>query len=82
MNVVIGGFFGDSAIGYSVYPPLINQQLRDAGYNITVYNFYLGNDVPLMRALQVQNIIDSKPALVVYKISYRHLSKFENWIDE
>lgn len=79
-NVIF--FFGDSGIGYSTYPPFITEKLRENGYNISAYNLYQGNEMPVMRAIQMQNVIDAKPVLVVYGLSYRMVSDFENWVPE
>ena len=73
---------GDSFVGYSIYSPLLNQQLTERGYNITEYNLGLGNSRPLTYAIQVQNIVDSKPSLVIIGVSYRTLSNWDNWIEE
>lgn len=67
-------FVGSSIVGCSIDPIQINQQLEELGYeNITAYNLAINGDTPLQRSVQIQNIIDSSPSLVVFGITYRSL---------
>lgn len=75
-------FIGSSSIGEAVYPPEINNILHEIGYNISTYNLVVFGDYPLLRSVQVQNIIDAHPSLVVYGVSYRDLVSEEGWIKE
>lgn len=64
-------FVGSSYIGCSIDSDEINRILHERGYtNITAYN--LGQDglYSLGRSLQIQNIIDSAPSLVILGESY------------
>ena len=73
---------GDSFVSYSIYSPLLNQQLSERGFDISEYNLAIQGGVPIMHSLQVQNIIDSKPSLVIIGVSYRHLADGNYWIEE
>lgn len=67
-------FVGSSIVGCSIDPIQINQHLEELGYeNITAYNLAINGDTPLQRSVQIQNIIDSSPSLVVFGITYRSL---------
>ena len=75
-------YLGDSTASYSIYPPLIREELNESGYSFSLFGVSIGNEAPLMRVLQIQNIIDSTPSAVIYAISYRHVSDYENWVPE
>ena len=75
-------YLGDSTASYSIYPPLIRDKLSDSGYDFSLFGVEVGNEAPLMRVLQIQNIIDSQPSAVIYAISYRHISDYEHWVPE
>lgn len=64
-------FVGSSVMGLSVYPPYIDEELSRRGYNIKTYNLLVESDIPLERSLEIQKIIDSKPSLVIYGVTYR-----------
>ena len=67
-------FIGSSNMGYSIYPPEINNLIKENYQNITTYNLYHGGDIPIERAMEVQKIIDAKPSLVIYGITYRSVT--------
>ena len=63
-------FIGSSLIGCGIDSDGINRILEERGYDITAYNLGIDGDVnPLQTSLQIQNIIDSKPALVIFGVS-------------
>ena len=63
-------FIGSSLIGCGIDSDSINRILKEEGYDITAYNLGIDGDVnPLQTSLQIQNIIDSKPALVIFGVS-------------
>ena len=65
-------FIGSSIIAGGVAPPLIHKNLTSQGYNnITAYNLGFNGDTPLQRSVQIQKIIDSKPSLVIFGLTYR-----------
>jgi hypothetical protein len=66
-------FIGSSIIGYAVYAPDVQAYLQNQGYNLTVYNLYIPLDTPVMRSLQIESIIKTGPALVIYGLTYRDL---------
>ena len=75
-------FFGSSIIQNSIAPSEINNILSECGYdNIRAYDLGLSGDRPESRLLQLDKVIESKPALVVYGISYITLT-YEIWMDE
>ena len=63
-------FLGSSMIGDSIYTKGINENLKNAGYDITSYCLVMQGDTPLRRTVQIQNIIDSSPSLVVIGVTY------------
>lgn len=63
-------FLGSSMIGDSIYTKGINENLINAGYNITCYCLVMQGDTPLRRTVQIQNIIESSPSLVVIGVTY------------
>lgn len=67
-------FIGSSIIGWSIDSNEINRILNNEGYNITVYNLAIDWDNPLERSLQIQNIIDSSPSLVVFGETYSRVT--------
>lgn len=73
---------GDSFVAYSIYSPLLNQQLSERGYDIKEYNLEIQGGVPIMHSLHVQNLVESKPSLVIIGVSYRHLADGDYWIEE
>lgn len=76
-------FLGDSAVGSAVYVPQIMAELEKSGYtNRTAYNLYRASDTPVRRLSQIENIIASKPSLVVYGIESWNLKDEADWVDE
>ena len=67
-------FLGSSMIGYSIYPPEINRIVKANYPNITVYDLAVDGDLPIERALEIQKIINAKPSLVIYGISYQSVA--------
>lgn len=67
-------FIGSSIIGFSVDPILINEILKNYGCNVTAYNIVINGDTPIERTLEIQKIIDSKPSLVIYGVTYRSIT--------
>lgn len=74
-------FIGSSIVGDAIYTPAINSYLKESGYNITSYNLAMDGDIPLRRTVQIQNIIDSSPSLVIYGVTYRTVTS-ESWQPE
>ena len=74
-------FIGSSLIQDSIAPAEINSLLKEAGYNVTAYDLGVSGDRTELRTLQINSIIESRPALVIYGISYITLS-YEIWISE
>ncbi|HJJ29141.1 MAG TPA: hypothetical protein O0X70_07120, partial [Methanocorpusculum sp.] len=68
---------GDSFVGYYIYSPMVNEQLKEKGYDITEYNLGLGNACPLLYALQTNKIIKASPSLVIMGITYRTLDEWD-----
>ena len=71
-------FLGSSIVGNSIYPPEINDIVKRSYPNITVYNLVVNGDIPIERALEIQKIIDAKPSLIIYGITYRSVSDHIN----
>ena len=67
-------FLGSSIVGWSMYPPEINRIVKRHYPNITTYNLAESGDLPIERALEIQKIIDAKPSLVIYGITYRSVT--------
>ena len=67
-------FIGSSILGRAIYPPKINQLIKMNYPNITAYNLYISSDIPIERTLEIQKIVDAKPSLVIYGISYRSVT--------
>ena len=67
-------FIGSSIVGYSMHPPEINRIVKINYSNLTTYNLAVNSDIPIERALEIQKIIDAKPSLVIYGISYRSVT--------
>jgi len=74
-------FVGSSIVGCGMYTPLINTLLQESVENITTYNLKMSSDTPLQRALQVSEIINLKPSLVIYGISYRSVTSVQSYGD-
>lgn len=74
-------FIGSSVIGTAVYSPLIDSMLSDRGYDIETYNLHLGADIPRIRAMEIDWIIESNPSLVVYGITYYDITREDVWYD-
>ena len=74
-------FIGSSVIGTAVYCPLIDSILSDRGYDVETYNLHLGADIPRIRAMEVDWIIESNPSLVVYGITYYDITREDIWYD-
>lgn len=75
-------FIGSSIVGSSILPLEINQLLNTQGYNVTAYNLAVNGDTPVKRSIQIQKIIDSKPSLVIFGITYRSIADEEELPDE
>ena len=77
-------FLGNSQIGADVYIPLIKNELNQKGYgDISVYNIYRDSDNPIRRLSHIENIIESKPSLVIYGVSpWIFTSDTSGWVDE
>ena len=67
-------FIGSSIVGHSIYPLEINRIVKKDYPNITAYNLFESGDIPIERSLEIQKIIDAKPSLVIYGISYRSVT--------
>ena len=73
---------GSSVVAESIIPPEINRLLVQKGYdNIKLYTCYLSSDTPMSRSVQLKNIIDSKPSLIIYGLMPRDISS-NDWKDE
>ncbi len=73
---------GSSVVAESIIPPEINKLLLQKGYsNIKFYTCFLSGDTPISRSVQLQNIIDSKPSLVIYGLMPRDIGA-NDWRDE
>ena len=71
-------FVGASHVAESVYPAEINRILKENGYeNVTVYSAYVSSEGPLDRLVHLQNLIASKPSMVIYGISASKVSQDE-----
>ena len=68
-------FLGSSLTSFEIYSPLIDEELQKRGYDVTTYNLFVEADTPRLRALQIDEIIESQPALVIYGVSYRTIKK-------
>ena len=66
-------FIGSSVIGTAVYCPLIDSILQEQGYNIETYNSHLGADRPRIRVMEIDDIIESNPDLVIYGMTYTNM---------
>ena len=67
-------FIGNSNMATQIYVPEIDDIMEERGYDdISSYNLYVPSDSPRQRALQIDSIIQSKPSLVIYGISYSSL---------
>lgn len=76
-------FIGNSQIGSDVYVPLITAELEKQGYTtIKPYNIYRDSDKPVRRLPHIENIIASKPSLVIYGISPWIFTSDGGWVDE
>ena len=65
-------FIGSSLIGHAIDSEEINRLLNERGSNVTVYNLGLSASSARQRSILNQNIIDSKPSLVVIGGTYRY----------
>nr|MDE2523293.1 hypothetical protein [Methanocorpusculum sp.] len=74
-------FVGNSIVGFAIYAPDINRELAELGYNITAYNLFAEGTGPLMLLMQLDGIIESHPAAVVYGISYNSIVD-DGFVDE
>lgn len=73
---------GSSVVAESIIPPEINKILTQKGYeNIKLYTCFLSSDTPISRSVQLKNIIDSKPSLVIYGLMPRDIGT-NAWNDE
>ena len=73
---------GSSVVAESIIPPEINSLLAQKGYdNIKFYTCSLSGDTPITRSVQLQNIIDSKPSLIIYGLMPRDIGA-DDWRDE
>lgn len=66
-------FIGSSMIGDSIYTQGINEYLADMGLDITTYCLVMQGDLPIRRTVQIQNIIDAAPSLVVIGVTYENI---------
>ena len=76
-------FIGSSIVGCGIDSDEINRILKEEGYDITVYNLGIDGDDPLDRSLQIQNIISSSPALVIFGETYSRVTPQtlnEEWV--
>lgn len=65
-------FMGSSIVGAGFKIPKIYPYLNNSSFNyVDIYNLQMPMDTPLMRSLEMQKIIDAKPSLVIFGITYR-----------
>ena len=74
-------FIGSSIIGCGIDSDEINRILDEKGYEITVYNLGIDGNDPVEQSLQIQNIIDSSPSLVIFGETYNRLIQ-QTWNEE
>ena len=67
-------FFGSSLVKNFVYPVEINRLVKINYPNITSYNLAIGGEIPIERTLEIQKIIDAKPSLVIFGVTYRSVN--------
>ena len=67
-------FIGSSIVRDSIYSYEINNLVKKKYPNITAYNLGLSGSLPIDRTLEIQKIIDSKPSLVIFGITYRSVN--------
>ncbi len=65
---------GSSYVGEGIDAYMVEELLHGHHINRSVYNLYIGSDTPLDRVCEVDNIISSRPKLVVIGLSYYELS--------
>ena len=64
-------FVGDSTVGHAMYPREINLQLEKQGHgDITTYNLVEDGCRIVKRTVEIQNIIDTNPDMVVVGVTY------------
>lgn len=81
-NEIAVYILGSSVVAQSIIPPEINKLLLQRGYgNIKFYTCFLSGDTPISRSVQLQNIIDSKPSLIIYGLMPRDIGA-NDWRDE
>ena len=75
-------FVGNSIMGTAVYTPLVDDILHSAGYaDVYTYNLLSDGETPLLRALQIERMAESKPSLVIYGMNYAFVNPGK-WIEE
>lgn len=72
---------GNSVIGTATYAPLVDEILISKGYDVKVYNCYIGQGGSPMTALQIDSIIESGAEMVIYGTSYNTFTA-KSLIDE
>lgn len=76
-------FLGNSQIGADVYIPLVQKELDERGYSdLRVYNIYRDSDNPVRRLSHIEDIVESKPSLVIYGVSSWIFTRDGGWVDE
>ena len=57
---------------------IVENHISQTHKDYKIYNLGIGNDKPSLRIIHLQKMIESKPMLVVYGITFRDLKSFDN----
>lgn len=66
-------FIGSSIVGAGFRSDKIRSSMNNSSEDIGLYNLQISMDTPLMRSLEMQKIIDAKPKMVIFGLTYRDL---------
>jgi hypothetical protein len=75
-------FIGNSQIMAAVDPDAIQKELSSKNESYAVYNLGVNFDTPLQRSIELSDLIQSKPALVIYGDSYCSFSSRYRYVPD
>ena len=75
-------FIGNSQVMAAVDPAAIEQGLYNNNATYRVFNLGVNFDTPLQRSIELRDIIDSKPSLVIYGDSYCSFSSRYRYVPD
>jgi hypothetical protein len=75
-------FVGNSQVMQAVLPAVVHDGLLSKNESYAIYNLGVNFDTPLQRSIELSDMIESRPALVIYGDSYCSFSSRYRYVPD